>query len=207
MTQVKLQKAIKLATKLHKWQKRKSWEDYIEHPLAVMEILKRYDFTEDVLISAVLHDICEDTEATNIYIREEFWDRIWFIVNALTKNKKPVNNKELKERFEREKSKWGGDKTFKEFIDYRFLMYVNRFYVWIIADPWIMFIKIADQIHNLSTMQIFPKEKIKRKIAELEDHFLPVYKKSEELITPMYMPKYEWMLKELREKIEEAKKY
>jgi (p)ppGpp synthase/HD superfamily hydrolase len=37
-----------------------------------MRILSKYDFPEEALICAILHDICEDTEATNVQIRELF---------------------------------------------------------------------------------------------------------------------------------------
>jgi len=69
-----------------------------------------------------------------------------------------------------------------------------------------MFIKMADQIHNISTMDIFPLEKKIRKIDELETYFIPIYKKSRELITPMYMSKYENILQGLCEELERAKK-
>lgn len=206
MTKSIIEKATKLATNLHEWQKRKSWWDYINHPLAVMEILNKYDFPNEVLVAAILHDTCEDTEITNLYLRKEFWDRVGFIVNALTKNKKPENNEELKKKFEEEKKRWWKHWTLKEYIDYRFLLYINRFYVWIIAEPWIMFIKMADQIHNLETIDCFHKEKIDRKISEIENHFIPMYKKAKELVTPMYMPKYEWLMWELLEWVKKAKK-
>jgi len=200
--------AIKLAKKLHKWQKRRTGEDYVVHPLSVMEILRRYDFPEEALICWVLHDICEDTELTNIDLREMFGDRVWFIVNALTKNRKPKDNKKLKEQYQEAKEKAMTEcENFEEFFDSRFHLYVNRFSVWIVADPWIMFIKIADQIHNAQTLDVFLEEKKQRKIRELEENFFPVYERMKELVTPMYMPKYEWMLAELKAELNKHKTY
>lgn len=200
-----LKDAIDLATRLHEWQKRKTGEDYITHPLSVMGILKRHKFPEEVLVCAVLHDICEDTETTNIEIRDEFWDRVWFIVNALTKNKKPRNNAELKKKYEEMKKGKCKYDTFEEYVDYRFHLYINRFTVGIIADPWIMFIKMADQIDNTRTLHIFSEEKRQRKINELENFFLPMYANMEELVTPMYKPKYDALLEELNGNINKAK--
>jgi len=37
-----------------------------------MGILKKYDFPDEVLIAAVLHDVCEDTDMSNIEIRSLF---------------------------------------------------------------------------------------------------------------------------------------
>lgn len=182
----KLQQAIDLATKYHQWQIRKDWTKYIEHPIAVMELLNKYNFPEDALIAAILHDICEDTSISNISINDYFWNRVWFSVNALTKNKKPRNNKRLKEEYINKQGKLKitnleNYTTFDEYIDYRFHLYINRFYMWIIAEPWIFYIKISDQIHNLSTMAPFTKEKKKRKINEIEKFFMPIYIKSEEI--------------------------
>ena len=209
----KLEQAIELAIELHKWQKRKDGTDYVNHPLAVMELLKKYDFPEDALIAAVLHDICEDTEVCSIDINKLFWTRVWFIVNALSKNHKPKNNEELKREYkERElKSKVSNleiYKDFEEYIDYRFHIYLNRLYIWIIADPWIFFIKVADQLNNLSDMRVFTLEKKQRKIDEVEKFFLSMYYKLENVfeISENSLEKYNIFIKLLEDKLIEAKK-
>jgi len=182
----KLQKAIKIATKYHEWQIRKNNTPYISHPIAVMELLKNRNFPEDALIAAVLHDVCEDTKLNNINLNKLFWNRVWFIVNALTKNKKPKNNKLLKEEYIKKQnfrkiSNLENHTNFDEYFDYRFHIYLNRLYTWIIAEPWIFFIKISDQINNLWDMETFPYNKQKRKISEIENFFLPIYKKSKNI--------------------------
>lgn len=207
-----LEKAIEIARKYHAWQKRKDWSDYIDHPIAVMNFLMKYDFPEEALIAAILHDTCEDTKLNNIDISDIFWSRVAFVVNALSKNKKPKNHKELKKDYEekqkgRKISNLENFSNFDEYIDYRFHMYLNRLYTWIIADPWIFFIKVADQIDNLSDMKPFTKEKKERKINEIEQYFLPIYKKSEEIfkIDNKNLLKYNWFMNELNKVIEEAK--
>jgi len=201
-----LEVAIELAKKLHKGQKRKTGEEYVAHPISVMEILKRYDFPEEALVCWVLHDICEDTELTNIDLREMFGDRVGFIINALTKNQKPKNNEKLKAQYKEAKEKAMTDcVNFEEFFDSRFHLYINRFSVGIVADPWIMFIKMADQIHNAQTLDVFSIEKKQRKIREVEQNFFPVYARMKELVTPMYMPKYDGMLGELKAELDKHK--
>lgn len=182
MNFIKLENAIKLASKYHEWQFRRDGTPYIAHPLAVMDTLKQRDFPEDALVAAVLHDICEDTSLNLIDINSMFWHRVWFIVNALSKNKKPKNNKQLKEEYERQQKEkkitnLENYQNFDEYVDYRFHLYLNRFYTWIIAEPWIFFIKIADQIHNISDMTPFTNKKRQRKIYEIEKYFLPIYEK------------------------------
>lgn len=104
-----MEDAITLAIHLHKGQKRKSGEDYVTHPLRVMEILKTHNLPEEVLVAAVLHDVCEDTEISNHEIVERFSPRVGFILYALSKNNKPMG------------------KNFSE-VDFRFLLYVRRFF-------------------------------------------------------------------------------
>ena len=60
-------KAISYATKMHQFQYRHDGSDYINHPLRVANLVKRFKTSshiEDLYISAILHDIIEDTEGT-----------------------------------------------------------------------------------------------------------------------------------------------
>jgi GTP pyrophosphokinase len=206
-----LKEAISIAKEHHKGFKRKSGEDYFIHPKAVMDILKGYGFPRDVLICAILHDIIEDTNITNIEISQKFGERVGFILYALSKNKKPKPNKELHEKYKRE-----GDpginvhpkkeiKNFKDYYDYNFFLYVNRLYMSVVADPWIVFIKMADHMHNTSTLKYLDLEKQKRKIIELEQYYLPLYRKAKEIISPANQDKYRRMLKRLLKIIEKEK--
>ena len=209
----KLEKAIELAKKYHEGQKRKDGSDYINHPLRVMEFLKKYDFPEELLVAGVLHDMCEDTDITISQINEMFGTRIGFIINALSKNRKPKNHKELKKEYEEKKNKrkisnLENYENFDEYVDYRFHIYLNRLYMGIIAEPRIMFIKIADQIDNLSDMKPFSKEKKLRKINEVEQYFLPMYERCESLfsINEDNLKMYKTFISLLKSTIEKAKK-
>lgn len=64
-------KAIKVATKLHDGQfRRGSTIPYIAHPFAVALLTQKYTDSEDVFIGGVLHDILEDVPK-RIYTRED----------------------------------------------------------------------------------------------------------------------------------------
>ncbi|MBT4936589.1 HD domain-containing protein [Candidatus Peregrinibacteria bacterium] len=175
-----LKKAIRLAHRYHCGQKRKTGEEYILHPLRVMSILMNSGFHNevDILVSAVLHDICEDTLATNVQIQQIFGQRVGFIVNALSKNKKPQIH-QLEKEFHTEEKPF---KSFEDFFNARLLMYTHRLYRGIMADPYIMFIKLADQIDNVHSIYIFPKKKQKRIIAEIERFFIPMYIQTKEML-------------------------
>lgn len=82
----KLNEAIKFATKVHDWQYRWDWTPYILHPLRVLNKLinKYWVWDEDLLISAILHDVVEDTQATIEQIEELFWKPVAKTVALLT---------------------------------------------------------------------------------------------------------------------------
>ena len=65
-------KAYKLARDAHKDQRRRSGEPYIMHPVAVAKILFEIGMDNDCIVSALLHDVVEDTGYDLDYIRNEF---------------------------------------------------------------------------------------------------------------------------------------
>lgn len=202
-----LDTAIKLAEKYHNGQIRDDGSPYVHHPLTVVSILKKYNLPEDVLVAGMLHDICEDTEITNIEIQDKFGTRVGFIIHALTKNQKPKDTSKLKAEYQKnpECVVEGSYSNFEEYIDYRFLLYINRLYMSIWAEPWTMFVKMADQIHNIQTLGAFRPEKQLRKIEEIEQYFYPMYEKCREVMSDMYLPKYKAIFSELKTEVEKAK--
>ena len=82
-----LNKAILFATKAHGEQVRKYTGDpYITHCIGVMEIIRQNasEYTNDMLIAAILHDVVEDTPVTIQDITKEFGGHIGELVGWLT---------------------------------------------------------------------------------------------------------------------------
>jgi DNA-binding transcriptional MerR regulator len=84
-----LQRAIEIATLAHQGQVDKSGNDYIGHPLRVMEMGK----TEDERIVGVLHDVVEDTEWTFEALQAEGFSQE--IIDALMENLDPETAEEF----------------------------------------------------------------------------------------------------------------
>ena len=83
----RLQLALEFATNKHKGQRRIGGADYITHPIAVCEIVKNQGFSEDYQITALFHDLLEDTNATEQEILQFGNQQILTAVKLLTKQK------------------------------------------------------------------------------------------------------------------------
>lgn len=75
------EKALEYAKLHHKWQTRRWWEDYINHPIRVADAME----TDLEKCVAVLHDIMEDCDVSLRMLIEEFWPEIAWSVAQLTK--------------------------------------------------------------------------------------------------------------------------
>ena len=83
----KIKRAIEFATQKHKGQKRIGGNDYISHPIAVYEMLKKQGYGEDFQITALFHDLLEDTDATEEEILFYGNQTVLTAVKLLTKKK------------------------------------------------------------------------------------------------------------------------
>ena len=81
-------RAYNFAKEYHEGQKRLSGEDYIIHPLNVAYILADLNMDDATICAALLHDVVEDTEATNEDIKNKFGDEIAEMVEGVTKLRK-----------------------------------------------------------------------------------------------------------------------
>jgi (p)ppGpp synthase/HD superfamily hydrolase len=78
--------ALTLASRAHAGQVRNGsgGMSYIEHPIAVAELLAEHGFPDEVLAAALLHDVVEDSEISVDEIRERFGEPVASLVEALT---------------------------------------------------------------------------------------------------------------------------
>jgi guanosine-3',5'-bis(diphosphate) 3'-pyrophosphohydrolase len=74
---------------------------YIDHPVAVAELLEGRGFGEEVLAAALLHDVVEDSEIEVPEVRERFGDEVAGLVEALTEDETIEPYEERKEEHRR----------------------------------------------------------------------------------------------------------
>ncbi len=139
-----IRKAFDLAVEAHKDQRRKSGEPYVFHPIAVAKIVAdEIGLGAISIISALLHDVVEDTDYTIEDIERLFGETVARIVNGLTK----ISH--LKK-----------DDASIQAENYRkMLLTLND-------DVRVILIKIADRYHNMQTLGSMPPEKQARIASE-----------------------------------------
>ncbi|HKJ40717.1 MAG TPA: HD domain-containing protein, partial [Sunxiuqinia sp.] len=82
----RIQKAFEFANGAHDGVKRKSGEPYIIHPIAVAQIVSgEIGLGATSIISAILHDVVEDTDYTLEDIKNLFGAKVAKVVDGLTK--------------------------------------------------------------------------------------------------------------------------
>jgi guanosine-3',5'-bis(diphosphate) 3'-pyrophosphohydrolase len=83
-----IEAALATATEAHAGQIRNGAGGipYIEHPVAVAELLAEHGWAEEVLAAALLHDVIEDSELTLDDLGERFGEPVTGLVGALSDN-------------------------------------------------------------------------------------------------------------------------
>ncbi len=148
----KIKQAYDLAKEAHKNQKRRSGEPYIMHPVAVAQILFKLGMDNECIISALLHDVVEDTEYDLPYIKEHFGDDVELLVDGVTKlGQIPLSTRE---------------EVQAENIRKMF-MAMNK-------DVRVIIIKLADRLHNMRTLQHMPDYKQREKSLETLEIYAPI---------------------------------
>lgn len=145
-------KAYEYAKLMHKDQKRKSGEPYIIHPVNVAIILADLDMDVETIVSALLHDVVEDTPATYDDIKEMFSEDVAKIVDGVTKLNKL--NYKSSEAFQAENLR-------------KMILAMNN-------DIRVIIVKLADRLHNLRTLEYMNEEKRKQKAQETIEIYAPL---------------------------------
>ena len=142
--------ACAFGDKAHIKDKRKSGEPYITHPIAVAEILAGFHLDRDTIIAAILHDTVEDTEVTHQQLVERYGQVVARLVDGVTKLKSSKHNKQQNKAA-----------TFHKIL------------IATLNDPRVLIVKLADRLHNMSTLDAVRPEKQKATAQETLGFYVP----------------------------------
>ena len=147
-----LNRAYVYGSKAHAKQTRASGEPYFGHPLEVAAILTELKLDDATIVTALLHDTIEDTEATFDEIRELFGDEIATLVDGVTKlNRLEMTSKEQEQA-----------ENFRKLL------------LAMAKDVRVILVKLADRLHNIRTLGPLRPDKRERIARETMEIFAPL---------------------------------
>ena len=148
----KIKEAYEFALNEHKGMKRLSGDDYITHPLHVAEILLDLNVDDITIESALLHEVINNGNATVEDIEEKFGSEVALIVDNVSK----INKLELVDSTESS------------------AIYLRKVLVGLAEDPRVLYVKLADRLHNMRTNWAIASEKQKDKAKETMSVLVPI---------------------------------
>ncbi len=149
----RLERAWEFAQKAHSGQQRASGEPYFTHPAEVAYYLTQLRLDSASVITALLHDTVEDTDATLDEIEQLFDPEIRSLVDGVTK----LNRLEIK------------SESAKQAENFRKLVLAMS------NDLRVLVVKLADRLHNMQTIKfVKSEEKRQKKARETLDIYAPL---------------------------------
>lgn len=147
-----IEQAYLYAKKLHEGQYRISEEPYIIHPVEVAKILVDLKADTNTIIAAFLHDLLEDTDTKPEEIEAQFSQDVMNLVLGVTK----LGKLQFKSTEERQAENF------------------RRMFIAMASDIRIIFLKLADRLHNMRTLNFMAANKQQKIAQETLDIFAPL---------------------------------
>lgn len=148
----KIEQAYLYAKGLHEGQYRISEEPYIVHPCEVAKILIDLKADTNTVMAAFLHDILEDTDTKPEEIEEKFSTDVVNLVQGVTK----LGKLQFKSTEERQAENF------------------RKMFIAMANDIRIIFLKLADRLHNMRTLNFMATNKQQKIAQETLDIFAPL---------------------------------
>ncbi|MBK7230561.1 MAG: bifunctional (p)ppGpp synthetase/guanosine-3',5'-bis(diphosphate) 3'-pyrophosphohydrolase [Ignavibacteriales bacterium] len=146
-----ISKAFELSLEAHKNDLRASGEPYFTHPYEVaMIVAEEFPLDDITIVSALLHDVVEDTEYTVDFMTREFGKEVSEIIDGVTKISGIFRGHEI---------------TKAE--NYRKLL------LSMVKDVRVILVKFADRLHNMRTLEFVNPDKQRRIAQETLEIYAP----------------------------------
>ena len=181
--------AYSFALKAHQGQVRKSGGPYLEHPLSVALTLVELQLDATALAAALLHDVPEDSDVTLAMIEAKFGKEVAKLVDGTTK---------LGQISRRAPGQavWRGDTATSQ----RQAENLRKMLVAMAEDLRVVFIKLADRLHNMDTLEALPPERRRSIARETLEIYAP-------LAHRLGIWELKWQLEDLAFRYLEPRKY
>lgn len=138
-----INRAYVYAVKMHGSQTRASGDPYFAHPVEVAYILTDMKMDATTIVTALLHDTVEDTDATLDEIEELFGKQVRQLVDGVTKLSQLEHKSESTKQAEN----------------------LRKLLIAVSEDLRVLLVKLADRLHNMRTLHFIRKEEKRRRIA------------------------------------------
>lgn len=148
----KVSEAFEYARLMHTGQYRKNQENYIVHPVSVSIILAGIPVDTPTVISAILHDVIEDTPAKPVDLQNRFGEEVLKLVEGVTKLGK----------FEFASKEDAHAENFR------------KMFLAMADDVRVIMLKLADRLHNMQTLEHMKPEKQVKTATETLEIFAPL---------------------------------
>jgi len=147
--------AYRVAHEAHRDQRRQTGEPYITHPVSVAGILADMRMDCHTIMSALLHDVIEDTEIEKIDLERDFGTEVANLVDGVSK----LTQIEFVSRAEAQAE------NFRKMV------------LAMAHDIRVIIVKLADRLHNMRTLSFLSPEKKYRIAKETLEIFAPIAKR------------------------------
>ena len=148
----RIRAAYDMARLAHSGQLRKDGSPYVTHCVAAADITVDMGLDEDSVISALLHDVIEDTDLTHEDIARQFGTAVADIVEGVTKLTRVQYTSKEDEQMEN----------------------LRKMLMAMAKDIRVILIKIADRLHNMRTMAYQSADKQRSKSLETMEIYAPI---------------------------------
>src|SRR5512136_28087 len=147
-----IQRGYVVSAKYHKGQVRMNGEPYLTHPLEVANILAELKLDAITVTAGLLHDVLEDTLMSPEELRRQFGDEVYQLVDGVTK----IAQVYLTSRHQKQAENF------------------RKMLLAMVGDIRVLFVKLADRLHNMRTLQYLPQDRRERISHETMDIYAPL---------------------------------
>ncbi len=147
-----IQRGYVVSAKYHKGQVRMNGEPYLTHPLEVANILAELKLDVVTVTAGLLHDVLEDTLISPEELRRQFGNEVYQLVDGVTK----IAQVYLTSRQQKQAENF------------------RKMLLAMVSDIRVLFVKLADRLHNMRTLQYLPPERRERISLETLEIYAPL---------------------------------